>query len=89
MTNRSMTAKSLATVRRWGLAAIASRAVMAALPALTAEAAPKQSRPAPVKEEMAPRPAGEPIMAIVSIKSQQINLVHQEYEWMNLMENTA
>ena len=73
MTNRSMTAKSLATVRRWGLAAIATLAVMAALPALTAEAAPKQSRPAPVKEEMAPRPAGEPIMAIVSIKSQQIN----------------
>lgn len=45
---------------------------MAALPALTAEAAPRQARPAQAKEEMAPRPAGEPIMAIVSIKSQQI-----------------
>ena len=72
MTKRLMTAKSPAAVRRWGPAAIAPLAVMAALPALTAEAAPRQARPAQAKEETAPRQAGEPIMAIVSIKSQQI-----------------
>ena len=72
MTNRLMTAKSPATFRRWGPAAIATLAVLAALPALTAAAAPRQARPAQAKEEMAPRPAGEPIMAIVSIKGQQV-----------------
>ena len=72
MTNRLMTAKSPATFRRWGPAAIATLAVLAPLPALTAAAAPRQARPAQAKEEMAPRPAGEPIMAIVSIKGQQV-----------------
>ena len=47
---------------------------MAALTALTAEAAPKQARPAAPTEATAPRDAGEPIMAIVSIKSQQVTL---------------
>jgi hypothetical protein len=45
---------------------------MAALTALCADAVARQARPAPVKEAMAPRVAGEPIMAIVSIKSQQV-----------------
>ena len=45
---------------------------MAALMALTAEALARQARPAPTKEATAPREAGEPIMAIVSIKSQQV-----------------
>ena len=45
---------------------------MAALTALTADAAPKQARPAQPQEATAPRDAGEPIMAIVSIKSQQV-----------------
>ncbi len=67
-----MTAQIPVAMRLWGHASIMTLAVMAALPALTADAAPRQTRPAQAKEEMAPRPAGEPIMAIVSIKSQQI-----------------
>ena len=48
-------------------------AAMAALTAaLTADAAAGQTRPAPPKEATAPRDAGEPIMAIVSIKTQQV-----------------
>ncbi|MDB5564538.1 MAG: hypothetical protein JWP84_1104 [Tardiphaga sp.] len=45
---------------------------MAALAALTVPAAAKPKRPAPPTEATAPREAGEPIMAIVSIKSQQV-----------------
>jgi hypothetical protein len=45
-------------------------AAMAALTALTADAAAKQARPA--TEATAPRDAGEPIMAIVSIKTQLV-----------------
>jgi hypothetical protein len=45
---------------------------MAALTALTADAAARQERPAPPTEATAPREAGEPIMAIVSIKSQRV-----------------
>jgi len=47
-------------------------AAMAALTALTANAAARQARPAPPTEATAPREAGEPIMAIVSIKTQQV-----------------
>lgn len=45
---------------------------MAALAALTVTAAAKQARPARPVETTAPRDAGEPIMAIVSIKAQQV-----------------
>ncbi len=45
---------------------------MAALATLTADAAARQARPMPTTEAKAPREAGEPIMAIVSIKSQQV-----------------
>ena len=45
---------------------------MAALTALTADAAARQARPAAAIEATAPREAGEPIMAIVSIKTQQV-----------------
>jgi L,D-transpeptidase catalytic domain len=45
---------------------------MAALTALSPDAAARQVRPAPPTEATAPRDAGEPIMAIVSIKSQQV-----------------
>lgn len=48
-------------------------AAMAALTASTADAA-KQTRRAQAAEATAPREAGEPIMAIVSIKSQQVTL---------------
>src|SRR5258707_7272545 len=45
---------------------------MAALPALRADAAARQARPAQPTEAKAPRDAGEPMMAIVSIKTQQV-----------------
>ena len=53
-------------------------AAMAALTALTADAAARQPRPAPPKEATAPREAGEPIMAIVSIKTQQVTFYDAE-----------
>jgi hypothetical protein len=53
-------------------------AAMAALTALTADAAARQARPAPPTEATAPRDAGEPIMAIVSIKTQQVTFYDAE-----------
>jgi hypothetical protein len=71
-------AQSTVATRRWGPAAIVTLAAMAALTALTADAAPREPRPAPPKEATAPREAGEPIMAIVSIKSQQVTFYDAE-----------
>ena len=71
MVNR-LTAQSTVATRRWGIPAIVTLAAMAALAALTADAAARQARPAPTTEATAPREAGEPIMAIVSIRSQQV-----------------
>jgi chemotaxis protein histidine kinase CheA len=65
-------------MRRWGPAAIVTLAAMAALTALPADAATRQPRPAPPKEATAPREAGEPIMAIVSIKTQQVTFYDAE-----------
>jgi hypothetical protein len=59
-------------MRRWGPRTIVTVAAMAALTALTADAAARQARPASPTEATAPRDAGEPIMAIVSIKTQQV-----------------
>ena len=67
-----MTAQSTVATRRWGVPAVASVAAMAALAALTADATARQARPVPTTEATAPREAGEPIMAIVSIGSQQV-----------------
>jgi hypothetical protein len=47
-------------------------AAMAALTVLNVGAAARQARPAQPTEATAPRAAGEPIMAIVSIKTQQV-----------------
>ncbi len=47
-------------------------AVIAALMALPVGAEARQTRPAPPTEAAVPRQAGEPIMAIVSIKTQQV-----------------
>ena len=47
---------------------------LAAMSALIADAAAREARPAPVREATAPRDAGEPIMAIVSIKTQHVTL---------------
>src|SRR6188768_4145114 len=78
MVNRFTTTQSTAAMRRWGPAAIVTLAAMAALTALTADAAPKQARPAQPQEATAPREAGEPIMAIVSIKTQQVTFYDAE-----------
>jgi hypothetical protein len=64
-----------ATIRRPGpalvtLATMAAFAAATAMPA--AGAAAKQEKPAKPTQMTAPRPAGEPIMAIVSIKSQHV-----------------
>src|SRR5258707_4396043 len=78
MVNRFMMAQSAVEMRRWGGAAIVTLAAMAALAALTADAAARQERPAPATEATAPRDAGEPIMAIVSIKAQQVTFYDAE-----------
>jgi hypothetical protein len=63
------TAHSSVPMRRRGHLALLT---LAALAALIAPAAAKTKRPGAVTEATAPRTAGEPIMAIVSIKSQQV-----------------
>ena len=70
MANRLTTAQFSLAMRHWGPPAIVALAAMAALTVLTADAAARQARPA--VEATAPREAGEPIMAIVSIESQQV-----------------
>src|SRR5215468_4475959 len=73
MVNRFMTAQSTVATQRWRAPAIVTLAAMAALAALTADAAARQARPVPITTEAtAPREAREPIMAIVSIGSQQV-----------------
>ena len=53
---------------------LAATAALTALTGTPADAAGNQGRPAHTREAMAPRDAGEPIMAIVSIKSQQVTV---------------
>src|ERR1700682_865432 len=72
MVNRLTTPQSTVAMRRCGRPAIVMLAAMAALTALNAGAAARQARPAPPTEATAPRDAGEPIMAIVSMKTQQV-----------------
>ena len=72
MTDRFAMAPSAVEMARWKSPALVTLAALAALTALTADAAPRQARPAQPPEAVAPRDAGEPIMAIVSIKSQQV-----------------
>jgi L,D-transpeptidase-like protein len=73
MVDRFAMAQSAVAMRRWKRPPIVTLAALAALAALTADAAAKEPRRAPQPKEMtAPRAAGEPIMAIVSIKSQQV-----------------
>src|SRR5437764_9665621 len=73
MAKRFATAQFTGAMRHAKLPAIVTLATMATLMALTAGAVAQQARRAPQpKEVTAPRVAGEPIMAIVSIKSQQV-----------------
>ncbi|MBV9979938.1 MAG: L,D-transpeptidase, partial [Bradyrhizobium sp.] len=68
MVNRFMTARSTVAMTSRRVPAIVTLAAMALLSGLTTGAAAKQARPAQASEATAPREAGEPIMAIVSIK---------------------
>jgi len=77
MANRFTTAQSTVTMRRWLPSTIVTLAAMAAMTGLTAQAAAREARSAPT-EATAPREAGEPIMAIVSIKSQQVTFYDAE-----------
>src|ERR1700744_4090832 len=67
MVTRVSAAQSTPVARRWRVPTLMAFAAMAALTAFSAAAVAKQ-----VVEAAAPREAGEPIMAIVSIKSQQV-----------------
>lgn len=83
MINRTATACFPATGRRSRRASrlvALSLSATAALSVLTleAEAAAKRTRPAQIVEATAPRPAGEPLMAIVSIKTQHVTLYDAE-----------
>src|ERR1700761_342566 len=69
MMKRFATAQSTVAMRRWGLPAMVA---LLAVTALTAGAEAKQARPARITEATAARETGEPIMAIVSIKSQKV-----------------
>ncbi|EJN08930.1 membrane protein involved in colicin uptake [Bradyrhizobium sp. YR681] len=70
MRNLMTTAQSTVAMRRWGPPGLVTLAAMLAFAAVGPATAAKQARqPA---EAVAPREAGEPIMAIVSIKSQQV-----------------
>lgn len=70
MKNRSTTAQSIRAVGRRGPAGIMAFVAAATLAAVAPAIAAKQQRQ--VAEAVAQRVAGEPIMAIVSIKSQQV-----------------
>jgi hypothetical protein len=72
MLNRLTTARPAVVLRRWGPTAIVMAAAFAATAALTSDAAARQGRPSQAVEATAPRQAGEPIMAIVSIQSQKV-----------------
>ena len=79
MTNRSMTVQSTEAIRRWRVPAIVTLAATAALTAAPpADATVRQARPAHSTEAAAPRDAGEPLMAIVSIKSQHVTIYDAE-----------
>lgn len=77
MVARLTSAKSAVAMRHWASSAIVMFAAMAAV-VPTADATAKQARRAQPAETTAPREAGEPIMAIVSIKSQQVTLYDAE-----------
>jgi len=65
-------AQPAVAMRRWMFPAIVTLAAVAAVAAVTASTAGAAARPAAPTEAEAPRAAGEPIMAIVSIKSQRV-----------------
>ena len=81
LVNRLMTMQSIVAMRHWGILAVVTVAAMTAVSTLTADAAATQTQPVPTTEATAPREAGEPIMAIVSIGSQQVTFYDAD-GWM-------
>lgn len=81
MANPFTTAQSTLQMRRLSRPAAAVFATMAALASLTSAVAAKQERPARPTETTAQRETSEPIMAIVSIKSQKVTFYDAE-GWM-------
>src|SRR3954464_13657705 len=75
MVNRLATVQCNAAMRRWVPSAVVTLAAMLVVTALSTEAAARQARPT---EATAPRPHGEPIMAIVSIKAQKVTFYDAE-----------
>lgn len=79
MMNRLTLARSAVAMHHWGRSVVVMFAAMAALIAPIVEAtAKKQARRVQPVETTAPREAGEPIMAIVSIKNQQVTFYDAE-----------
>ena len=78
MADRLTSAKFVGALRPWSPATIASVAITAALITTISDAAAKPARRTQAAETTAPRQAGEPIMAIVSIKSQQVTIYDAE-----------
>ena len=78
MTHRLATARSTEAIQRCRTLAIVTLAATAALMRLplapTADAAESREGPERISEAAAPRRAGEPIMAIVSLASQQVTV---------------
>src|SRR5665213_311269 len=72
MINRLTTVQSTVALRPLRLCVLVTLAAMAASAAVSAGPAARQARRAPPTEATAPRQAGEPIMAIVWIKTQQV-----------------
>src|ERR1700728_52315 len=72
MVIRFETAQSTLATRCFRPSAVVTLAAMAALTVLTAGAAARQGGPGTTTRATPPRGAAEPIMAIVSIKSQQV-----------------
>src|SRR5580693_2027449 len=89
----AVAAQSAKPVRQWEPPAIMTLAVTAVLAALTAappaDAAANQARHMPPTEATGPRNAGDPIMAIVSIKSQQVTLYDAEGQIMRAPVSTG
>ncbi len=77
MANRVAAAQST-PARQPGRSALVTLAALAALALAGSGASARQARPAPVTEATAPRVAGEPIMAIVSIKAQKVTFYDAE-----------
>ncbi|HEX7789381.1 MAG TPA: L,D-transpeptidase family protein, partial [Afipia sp.] len=79
MVDRLTSPKPGVATRHWGLSAVIMFAAIAVLMVPTADAAAKKTRRAQQPAETAAqREVGEPLMAIVSIKSQQVTLYDAE-----------